>query len=239
MKVTALIPAAGTGSRMETDTPKQFLTLAGQPVVVHTLQIFEAAPEVQEIFLMVPPGLEDRCRMEWVEAFGLKKVAKLIPGGASRQDSVYEGLKATTSDTEIILVHDGVRPFVTLTMIRQVISGARRYDGVLVAVAVKDTPKTADAGGWVAATLDRSSLWLAQTPQAFKRNVLIEAYRRAYTEGIVQTDDAALVERLGYRVQIIPGAWDNLKITQREDLFLAEEILKMRKKQSIQGCAGS
>lgn len=239
MKVTALIPAAGTGSRMETDIPKQFLTLAGQPVVVHTLQIFEAASEVQEIFLMVPPGLEDRCRKEWVKTFGLKKVAKLILGGASRQDSVYEGLKATTPDTEIVLVHDGVRPFVTLTMIRQTIEGAKRYDGALVAVAVKDTPKTADAGGWVTATLDRSSLWLAQTPQAFKRNVLIEAYRRAYTEGIVQADDAALVERLGYRVHIIPGAWDNLKITQREDLFLAEEILKMRQKSSIKGRAGS
>ena len=235
MKVTALIPAAGIGSRMETNIPKQFLTLAGQPVVVHALQIFEAAPEVQEIFLMVPPGLEDRCRKDWVEAFGLKKVAKLISGGASRQDSVYEGLRATTSDTDIILVHDGVRPFVTRTMIRQAIEGASRYDGAVVAIAVNDTPKTADAGGRISATLDRSSLWLAQTPQAFKRKVLMEAYRQAYTEGVIQTDDAALVERLGYRVQIIPGAWDNLKITQPEDLSLGEQILKMRERSSLQG----
>jgi 2-C-methyl-D-erythritol 4-phosphate cytidylyltransferase len=104
-----------------------------------------------------------------------------------------------------------------------------------VAVAVNDTPKSADASGRISATLDRASLWLAQTPQAFKRKVLMEAYRQAYTEGVIQMDDAALVERLGYRVQIIPGAWDNLKITQPEDLSLGEQILKMRERSSLQG----
>ena len=235
MMVTALVPAAGTGSRMGGDVPKQFLTLGGRPVIVHALETFEATSEVHEIFLIVPTGEEDRCRREWVEAFGLKKVTRLIPGGARRQDSVYAGLKVTTPDTKIVLIHDGVRPFLTRTMIKQAIEGASRYDGAVVAVTVKDTPKTADAGGRVSATLDRSSLWLAQTPQAFKRNVLMEAYRQAYTEGIYHTDDAALVERLGYRVQIIPGAWDNLKITQPEDLFLAEQILKMRERSSLQG----
>jgi 2-C-methyl-D-erythritol 4-phosphate cytidylyltransferase len=234
MKVTALVPAAGTGSRMAREVPKQFLTLGGLPIVVHALKTIEAAPEIQETFLIVPPGLEDRCRKEWLEPFGLKKVTRLLPGGLRRQDSVYAGLLATSSDTDIVLVHDGVRPFVTRAMIRQTIEGAVRHNGALVAVAVKDTPKMADTHGQITASLDRSSLWLAQTPQAFSRSVLIEAYQRAYTDGVYHTDDAALVERLGYRVQIIPGAWYNLKITQPEDLLLAEEILKMRQESLVE-----
>jgi 2-C-methyl-D-erythritol 4-phosphate cytidylyltransferase len=228
MKVTALVVAAGSGSRMQRGIPKQFLLLDGQPIVSHALAAFEAVNEVQEVVLIVPEGQEDRCRREWVDAYGIKKVKQLVPGGKRRQDSVYAGLQRTSSDTDIVLVHDGVRPLVTPSIICQTIEAAVHWGGALVAIPVKDTVKKAGTDRCVSATLDRSSLWLAQTPQAFRRPILMEAYQKAYTDGVMQTDDAALVERLGHSVQIIEGAWDNIKITRSDDLLLAQEIIRIR-----------
>jgi 2-C-methyl-D-erythritol 4-phosphate cytidylyltransferase len=228
MKVTALVVAAGSGSRMLTGVPKQFLLLDGQPIVSRTLAVFETVNEVQEVTLVVPEGQEERCRREWVDAHGLKKVSHLVPGGKRRQDSVYAGLQMISPETDIVLVHDGVRPFVTSSIICRTIEAAARCGGALVAIPVKDTVKKAGSDGRVSATLDRTSLWLAQTPQAFRKPILMEAYQKAYIDGVIQTDDAALVERLGYPVQIIEGAWDNLKITRPDDLLLAQEIVRIR-----------
>ncbi len=237
MKVTALIVAAGSGRRMlaglpagQAGVPKQFLFLDGRPIASHTLLVFEAVSEVQEVILVVPAGQEERCRKEWVDAYEFKKVKQVISGGERRQDSVYAALRITSSDTDVVLVHDGVRPFVTPVMIRQTIEAASHAGGALVAIPVKDTVKKAGADRRVLSTLNRSSLWLAQTPQAFRRPILMEAYQKAYAEGVIQTDDAALVERLGYPIQIIQGSWDNLKITQPDDLLLAQEIIRIHQR---------
>jgi 2-C-methyl-D-erythritol 4-phosphate cytidylyltransferase len=226
MKVSVVIPAAGAGRRMGTGLPKQFLVLEGKPVVVHTLQVFESSPLINEVVLVVPPGEEERCRREWVEPFGLKKVARYTAGGKERQDSVLAGLMQVSDETEIVLVHDAVRPFVTPSMIRDVVEAAGACGGAIVAVPARDTLKRVNPEGTIEKTLERSSAWLAQTPQAFLKKVLLDAHERALREGLVLTDESALVERMGIRVRVVPGSWRNFKITQPEDLALAEEILK-------------
>jgi 2-C-methyl-D-erythritol 4-phosphate cytidylyltransferase len=226
VKASAVIPAAGSGRRMGGAVPKQFLMLDDRPVVVHTLQIFESSPLIDEVILVVPPGEEGRCRREWVERFGLKKVRHCLGGGRERQDSVMAGVRAVSGESGIVLVHDGVRPFVTHSMIRDVIEAARISGGAIVAVPARDTLKQVDADGFIERTLERSSSWLAQTPQAFQTGLLVEAQEKAARDGAVLTDESALVERMGVRVRIVPGSWKNFKITQPEDLALAEGILR-------------
>jgi 2-C-methyl-D-erythritol 4-phosphate cytidylyltransferase len=141
---------------------------------------------------------------------------------------VYNGLKETGPDVEIVVVHDAVRPFVTEDLIEQSIQAARKGGGAIVAIPMKDTPKQAGPDRQIQRTLDRNELWLAQTPQTFRRDLLLEAYEKAAIEGLQATDDAALVERLGHKVGIVTGTWENIKITTPEDLVLAEAILASR-----------
>lgn len=234
-KVVAVIPAGGTGKRMGSAVPKQFLMLGDRPLILHALLIFERAPTVAEVILVVPRDERDRALREVVERYGLKKVRKVVAGGATRQESVYHGLGETGEDTEIVVVHDAVRPFVTEDMIERSIEAARQDGGAIVAVPMKDTPKQAGPDGKIQRTLDRSGLWLAQTPQTFRRGILIEAYRKAEIDGLHATDDAALVERMGHPVGIVPGSWENIKITTSEDLVIAEAILAARMSEASAG----
>lgn len=227
-KVVAVIPAGGTGKRMGSAVPKQFLMLGEGPLILHALLAFERAPSVAEVILVVPRDERARALSEVVERYGLKKVLKVVAGGATRQESVYHGLKETEEDTEIVVVHDAVRPFVTEEMIERSIATARRDGGAIVAVPMKDTPKQVGPDGKIQRTLDRSGLWLAQTPQTFRRAILLEAYRKAEVDRLHATDDAALVERLGHPVGIVAGNWENIKITTPEDLVIAEAILAAR-----------
>ena len=228
-KVVAVVPAGGTGKRMGAGTPKQFLMLDGVPLMLHALRVLDRTPGVTEVVLVVPKEERDRALTEVVERYGLKKVLKVVPGGATRQESVQHGLNEVGEDVEIVVVHDAVRPFITEDRIERSIEAARKHGGAIVAVPMKDTPKQAGPDRLIQRTLDRTELWLAQTPQAFRRALVVEAYRKAAIAHVHATDDAALVERLGHKVAIVEGSWENIKITTPEDMILAEAILAARK----------
>jgi 2-C-methyl-D-erythritol 4-phosphate cytidylyltransferase len=225
-KADAIIVSAGRGHSLKEASKKQFLTLAGKPILVHTLDRFETSPLIRFIVLVVGEEDLDYCLKEIVERYQYQKITQIIPGGKERQDSVRNGLQALARDTEIVVIHDGVRPFVTREMVEESIRGAKRLGAVVLAMPVKDTVKTANTDGIVLKTLDRESLWQIQTPQAFQAEMIREAYRRATEDGFVGTDDASLVERLGTRVHILPGSYSNIKITTREDLLWARLLLR-------------
>lgn len=229
-RVIAVVPAGGTGKRMGAGAPKQFLMLGGVPLMVHALRALERAPSVTEVVLVVPKEEQARALSEVVERHGLKKVLKVVPGGATRQESVHHGLHEVGEDVEIVMVHDAVRPFVTPDLIERSIEAARKHGGAIAAVPMKDTPKQAGPDGLIQRTLDRHELWLAQTPQTFRRALVVEAYRKAEIEHVHGTDDAALVERLGHKIGLVEGSWENIKITTPEDMILAEAILAAKKK---------
>jgi 2-C-methyl-D-erythritol 4-phosphate cytidylyltransferase len=228
-RIAAVVPAGGTGKRMGAGTPKQFLMLGGVPLMLHSLRALERAPSVTEVVLVVPKQERARALTEVVERYGLKKVLKVVPGGATRQESVHHGLNEVDEDVEIVVVHDAVRPFVTEDLIERSIEAARKHVGAIVAVPMKDTPKQVGADRLIQRTLDRTELWLAQTPQTFRRALIMEAYRKAEIEHIHATDDAALVERLGHKVGIVEGSWENIKVTTPGDMIVAEAILAARK----------
>ena len=226
MKTLAIIPAGGAGRRMGGDVPKQFLPLAGIPVLVHTLRAFQRSPIIDEIFLVVPEGDIPAVRRDVIEEHGLSKVTSVLAGGAERQDSVGNALMEVREDHGIVLVHDGVRPFVTGELIRRVVAAAGEHGAAAVGVPVRDTVKAVSAAGVVVKTVDREGLWLTQTPQAFRRQLICAAYEKAAQDGFSGTDDASLVERMGVSVRMILGDHDNIKITTPEDLALGAIIIR-------------
>jgi 2-C-methyl-D-erythritol 4-phosphate cytidylyltransferase len=227
-KVTALVPAAGMGKRMGKAVAKQFLPLGDKPMLAHTLLAFQRAPEIDEIIPILSEEDMETCLRDVIEAFHLTKVKTLVVGGKERQDSVYNGIQRLEKDAVVILVHDGVRPFVTHEMIRECVESARKGECVAVGVPLKDTIKEVDSKGIVHQTLERSRLWAIQTPQAFPAKVLRKAYDESYKNNVYGTDDSTLVERSGTKVRVLLGSYENIKITTPEDLILAEEILKRR-----------
>ena len=233
--VVAVIPAGGSGQRMGTATPKQFMLLGGVPLLLHCLQVFERCESISQIILVVPKDERERTLAEVVERHGIKKVLKVVAGGATRQESVYHGLKETDPETEIVVIHDAVRPFVTEDLIERSIGTARDIGGAIVAVRMKETVKQVGPDGHILRTVDRSQLWLAQTPQTFRRALLIEGYRKAESDGFHATDEAVLLERLGHKIVVVPGRWDNIKITTPEDFQIAEAILAGRRDASLGG----
>jgi 2-C-methyl-D-erythritol 4-phosphate cytidylyltransferase len=215
---------------MGSATPKQFLTLGGLPLLVHSLRVLDASAAVSGIVLAVPQTDLDYCTRDIVERYGFKKVRRIVAGGAERQDSVRLGLAAVGSEADIVLVHDAVRPFLTEDMIARVVAAAVKHGAAIVAVPMRDTVKRVGADGLIEETVDRKPLWLAQTPQAFKRALLEEAHEKALRNGLRATDDAQLVERLGQHVAIVEGSTENIKVTRPEDLMIGEAILVSRGK---------
>ena len=208
--------------------PKQFLSLGGEPLVVHSLRILQAADIVDEIILAVPESDLDYCANELVKRRGFSKVTRVVAGGVERQDSVGRALDQVTEETEIVLVHDAVRPFLTGQMVSQVIAHADKHGAAIIALPMRDTVKEVDSEHVIQRTLDRRPLWLAQTPQAFRRQWLQEAHRKAQAEGIHATDDAYLVEWLGHSVMVVEGSGENIKVTRPEDIVIGEAILASR-----------
>lgn len=228
-KVMAVVPAAGQGVRMGPGTKKKlFRLLAGKPVLAYCLLIFEACLFVDSIILVVADEDQDYCYREVVSKFNLKKVVKIVSGGECRQDSVFRGLGAVNDHVEVVIVHDGARPLVTESLIFQIVEAARIYGAVSCAVPLKDTLKMGDEQHFVTSTLPRDKLWLVQTPQAFTYQLLFDAHLKARKSGLVGTDDASLVEAVGHPVKLIPGSYENIKITTEEDLLIAESFLKRR-----------
>ena len=236
MKIGAVIVAAGVGQRMGGPVPKAYLPLAGKPILAHTLGLFEKCKEVREVALVVHPEELDYCQKKVISPYGFKKVLRLVPGGKERQDSVYNALKALKNEDEleIVLVHDGVRPFVTPEQICRVIQAARTHGAAVLGLPAQDTLKTVTAEGEVRQirqTLERKDIWQIQTPQAFQAALLRRAFVTAYSRNFYGTDEASLVEALKQPVVVVAGSPLNLKITTPDDLALAEAILPiMRKK---------
>lgn len=221
----ALIPAAGSGSRIGGSRAKQFLELAGVPIIIHTLRRFEECELIHQIVVILPAENVSGF-LDIASKYGLRKIVRVVAGGNERQESVAKGLQSINSPkAEIVIVHDGVRPFVTVAQIIESIEKAKEFGAAIVALPVTDTVKQV-ADGMIERTLDRRQIYLAQTPQAFKIDLLREAHRKAADANLLATDEAALVERLGAQVAIVEGSAQNIKITRRSDLALAEMILK-------------
>ena len=220
----AIIAAAGTGSRMAGNRPKQFLQLAGTPIIFHTLKPFELCDSIHEV-IVVLPAEESAEFLAQAGKRGLRKLARVVPGGATRADSVKRGLQAIRAATaEIIAVHDGVRPFVTVEEIAETIAAAQRDGAAILATPATDTIKVVE-GGTVIKTLARQSLRQALTPQCFRYDLLRRAYDQADISDPSLTDESVLVERLGHPVTIVEGSARNIKITTPRDLLLAEALL--------------
>lgn len=224
MPFTLIIPAAGSGSRMGLGENKLFLPLQGAPVLWHTLRAFAGCPGLLEAILAIRPGEELQVRQLLGEA-PLPVPVRLVAGGDTRQQSVLNALKAVGPESGAVWVHDGARPFVSPALLGRLAEALETETAVIPGVPVKDTIKRTDAAGFVTETPDRSSLWAVQTPQCFRGPQLLAAHEAAAAEGFVGTDDASLMERAGHPVRVIPGEYDNIKITTPEDLAVAVAIL--------------
>ena len=227
MKVSAIIPAAGLGIRMGSNVPKQFLLLDGKPILHHTLSVLDQCSIVDEIVLVVSEKEIKNAQQQVKDSH--PKVTKVVVGGKQRQDSVGNGLKSVGSETDIVVVHDGVRPFVSPDLIRETVEAARDFGAAITAIPVSDTIKKVNAEGWVERTVDRNGLWRVQTPQTFQVSLLKEAFEKAQADDYYGTDESSLIEYLGKEVKIIPGSEFNIKITRSEDLVLGEKIAELLK----------
>jgi len=226
VRTAAIITAAGAGIRMGGDQAKQFMDLGGRPLLAVTLERFDRSPDIEGIVLVVPQGRVDYCRDEIVKKYHLAKVERVVAGGERRQDSVRLGLEATEGRYPHVLIHDGVRPLVPPELISRIVRAMTQYRAVIPALAARETIKEADRAGLVVKTHDRRTLWLVQTPQAFRYEDILGAHRRALEENWEEmTDDALLVERTGVPVKIIEGSEENIKITTPRDLELARFLI--------------
>lgn len=225
-KVVAIIVAAGKGKRMGRDFNKQYIMLRNKPIIAHTLEKFQNSKWIDEIILVVGEDEIKFAKENIVDKYFFTKIKKIIAGGKERQDSVYNGLLAAGENCDIVLVHDGVRPFIEEEILKKSIEIARNMGAVVVAVPVKDTIKKVNKQMEVIDTLKREELWAIQTPQTFQYKLLKRAHELARSEGNVVTDDAMMVEGLGNVVQVLQGNYENIKITTPEDLIMAEIILK-------------
>ena len=224
--VVAVVPAAGLGTRMGGNTPKQYLTIGNLPLLVYSLQIFQELEEIGEVILSVPAADREYCWRKIVQPFGLEKVTKVVAGGARRQDSVRNGLAAISDRPDGVLVHDGVRPFIDQVMVRKVIDCAGKTGAAVVAMPIHDTVKRVDPSGIIQETLKREELWQIQTPQVFRYDWLVEAHQQAQQHQWDVTDDAALIERMGYPVSVVEGSCFNIKVTKPDDLVFGKAILE-------------
>ena len=224
---TAVIVAAGKGRRMGTEISKQFLPLCGKEILAHTVEKFEKAACIRDIILVTGgDALQDVRQM--AQEYGWKKIISVTEGGRERQDSVFLGLQQVPQDTEIVLIHDGVRPFVTEEILERSIAAAKETGGCVAGVPAKDTIKVCDAEGFAIATPDRSTLRAVQTPQVMEASLLKAALQSAIDAGVELTDDCSAVERLGKEVYLATGSRENIKITTPLDLLIAEAILRER-----------
>lgn len=225
LRCTAIIMAAGKGKRMQTAVSKQFLPVCGKEILAWTVDVFEKSPLVDTILLMASADGKEDVQHLW-DSYGWKKVAAVLEGGKERQNSVANGLAAVGEETDIVLIHDGVRPFVTEEMIADSIVAAQAYGGAVIGVPAKDTIKVCSADGLAVETPDRSALWQIQTPQTFQRSLIVDAYEKAEKDGFLGTDDASVAEFAGHQVKVVMGSYRNIKITTKEDLVIAEAFFK-------------
>ncbi len=230
MRVTAIVPAAGAGSRItkKKGQRKPFFVVSSRPILIHTLLALEGSRCIDDIIVVVHRDDIKRCRTLF-KKFKLKKIKIVVSGGKTRFESVKKGLSFVSGASDIVLIHDGVRPFVDKRVIKDSVRACKRFGAAVVGVGVVSTVKALDKRSRIKATVDRKALCIAQTPQVFKRSIILRAYNKASKDGSGITDDSMLVERLGYKVKVVPGSYENIKVTTPGDLMLVEAILRKRK----------
>lgn len=225
-KIAVVIVAGGSGKRMGTTVKKQFIQLRDKEVLAHTIEAFNEVDEISEIIVVVGQEDVEKVREEIVARYQLNKVSKIVVGGKERQDSVYNGLVATSDEIEYVMIHDGARPFISKAVIQRAIEKTKQCKATIVAVPVKDTIKVIDIETeTVEHTPKREKLWAVQTPQSFDKKLLLAAYENAHQKGLQVTDDSMIVEAYGKKVHIVLGEYTNIKITTPEDLVIGESIL--------------
>ena len=224
--VSVIIPAAGLSLRMGTKVRKPYKTIGEKPIIFHTLEKFYKIKRIKEIILVVNKKDLTPVVKKWSDKLKSYKVTKIISGGKRRQDSVYNGLCNLDPDTNIILIHDAVRPMISNKIIKAVIERVDDKGAAIVATPMKATVKKVSSKLSIIKTVPRQDLWMAQTPQGFKRDILFKSYNKIKNSNKEYTDDAGVVEKCGYTVEIVAGNDDNIKITTREDLKLAESLLE-------------
>lgn len=223
-RISVVIAAAGLSSRMKTKVNKQFLNINSKPVLAHTLEAFSNCKIVDEIILVTQEIELENCRKNIVEKYKIDKIKDIVIGGSTREESVYNGLKRVSSNMDIVVSHDGARPFVEEEDIVNSIRAAMEEGACILGVPVKDTIKVVD-GGLVEKTPNREKLWAIQTPQTFKKDIIMRAYEKAMRDGFRGTDDSSLVEHMGLDVKVIRGDYNNIKITTLEDMLIANSIV--------------
>lgn len=224
MKVAAIVAAAGKGERLKSKVHKPFVALGKDPILLHTLRALDNSNLIGEIIVVAHQADLPKARLLLKKA-KLKKFKDIVAGGKRRMDSIRNGLAAINEDTDYVIIHDGCRPFIDNKMISSVLDAAEIFGAAIAGVPVKPTIKEIEKGNFVAATLKREALVDVQTPQAFRKDILLRAYDRAFAEGADATDDAALVERLGIKVKVVGGSYRNIKITTPEDLKYAKMLI--------------
>lgn len=226
MQYEVVLPAAGSGKRMGAGQNKLFLKLLEKPILIHTLEVFQQDPSCTGIWLAVKP--EERAHIQkLLEQFEITKVKGLPDGGAERQHSVHSCMKEM-QQVDIVLVHDAARPFITHDIIANLVQNAHEFGAAIAGVRAKDTMKKVSTNGIIEETVDRESLWMVQTPQAFRFELIKEAEDIAEKVGFLGTDEAMLMERLGHQVHIVESSYENVKMTTQEDLVFGEAILRKR-----------
>jgi 2-C-methyl-D-erythritol 4-phosphate cytidylyltransferase len=227
----AIITAAGKGTRLKGNISKQFMNIYGKPILAHTISAFQKSSKIKEIYISVPKDNIEFCRKNIIERYAFDKVKKLVAGGSSRQESVYNALVEVPHNTKIVSIHDGVRPLITPEEIDLLINTLIRENkkdssvkGVIMAASARETIKMISKNS-IDRTISRDKIWNAQTPQVFFYDIILKAHNKARKDDFTGTDDACLVERMNYKVNIVRGRHENIKITTPIDLFLAELII--------------
>ncbi|MFQ5834556.1 MAG: 2-C-methyl-D-erythritol 4-phosphate cytidylyltransferase [bacterium] len=218
--------AAGKGARFGDLRPKQFCLLGGRLLLSWTIERFEECKLIDNIILVVPPAMSKYVKETVISSSRYKKVKAIVEGGKERGDSVFEGLQEVDTTTDIVLIHDGVRPLISCHLIERVIDQVKECKAAVLGIPLRETVKETEGGSVVSKTLNRRKLYSIQTPQGFRRDLILKAYEEAKKEGWWASDDAGLVERLGEKVKIIPGEETNIKITTSLDLKFAEMLLR-------------
>lgn len=224
--VSVIVAAAGMSNRMGSKINKQFIWIEGKPILAHTIEKFEKCRYIDEIIIVSKEEEIEYCRKEIVKKYKFNKVSNIVRGGKKRQDSVYNGILALNEKTDIVLTHDGARPFVKIESIVDGIKGVLDFGACVIGVPVTDTIKVVESDDIVKNTPDRSTIWAAQTPQCFRKEILIEGYDDAIKNRFSATDDSSIVEKVGYNVKMIMGSYSNIKITTPEDIIVAESLFK-------------
>lgn len=224
--ICAVIVAGGSGSRMQAPEKKQYLHLAGLPILCHTLMAFDCVTDLDQICLVVPKEDLEKCKMDVLAPLSLVHDIQLVAGGRRRQESVLNGLNRLDGDSGIVMIHDGVRPFVRPELIERCLGGVRATGACIPAIPATDTLKQVDANGVIVSTLARQAIRFAQTPQTFSIDLIRRAHHDAARKKLAVTDDASVAEHFGASVTVVPGDPDNIKITTPHDLIVARAIFK-------------